>query len=146
MNENGRELVESIFREVPERERAQKALAKALVEKAHREAIDQGRLEPLPPAERQTVAHTELPPPQPDSPLFQEWNLYRREVGRLLAEGQEGRFVLIKGEEIVGVWDTEEEAEAVAVRSYRMQPCLIHQVRGREPLIRMSSRLWGCQP
>jgi hypothetical protein len=123
MNENGRELVERM----------------------HREAIAQGHLQPLPPAERPSIPYTELPPSQPDSPLSQEWNFYRREVGRLLAEGQEGRFVFIKGEQIVGIWDTQKEAEAVALRRFLMRPCLIQQVRSREPLIRMSPRFWGCQ-
>jgi hypothetical protein len=58
-----------------------------------------------------------------------------------LAEGHENRWVLIKGEEIIGIWDTEEDARAVALSKYLMQPCLIHQVRSREPLVRMSRRL-----
>ena len=47
--------------------------------------------------------------------MSQEWNFYRREVGRLLAEGQEGSWLLIKGDDIIGIWDTQEEAEAVAL-------------------------------
>src|SRR5262245_2142437 len=98
MNEHGRERVEPTLRE-PEEE--QKQRQRTVVEHVHREAIKQGRLHPLPPTERPTVPYTELPAPRADSQLFQEWNCYRREVGRLLAEGQEGRFVLIKGEQIV---------------------------------------------
>ena len=48
----------------------------------------------------------------------QDWNVYRREVGRLLAEGNEGRWVLIQGEEIVGIWDTEVEAEVVRLERF----------------------------
>jgi hypothetical protein len=140
----GRDLVQAMFREALQREREQKQRQRLLVEQVHREAIEQGRLQPLPPVERPTIHYTELPAPQPDSQLFQEWNFYRREVGRLLAEGLEGRFLLIKGEKIIGIWDTEEEAEAVALQKYLMQPCLIHQVRSREPLVCMSVRFWGC--
>jgi hypothetical protein len=112
-----------------------------LIERLHREAFEKGRREPTPPYEPPTVHYTELPEPQKDSPLFQEWNFYRREVGRLLAEGQEGRWLLIKGEDVLGIWDTREEAEAIALQKFLMQPCLIHQVRCREPIVRLSARL-----
>jgi hypothetical protein len=66
-------------------------------------------------------------------------------VGDLLANGHENRWVLIKGQEIIGIWDTEEDARAVALQKYLMQPCLIQQVRSREPVVHMSARFWGCQ-
>src|SRR5437868_3856214 len=72
---------------------------RTLIEKIHRQAVEPYRQSPpLPPVEPPTIPCTELPEAKPDSPLYHEWNYYRREVGRLLAEGQEGRFVLIKGE------------------------------------------------
>jgi hypothetical protein len=73
--------------------------------------------------------------------LCQEWNYYRHEAGRLLADGHEGRFVLIKGQALIGAWDTWEEARAVALQKYPRQLCLIHQVRSREPLLRGPRRL-----
>ena len=42
-----------------------------------------------------SIPHTELPAAKPCEELATEWNTYRREVGRLLAEGQDGKFVLI---------------------------------------------------
>jgi hypothetical protein len=144
--QKGRELVEALFREAVEREREQKARERALVEQVHREAFAQYREQPLPPApEPPTIPYTELPEAKQDSPLCHEWQFYRREAGRLLAEGHEGRFILIKGEQIIGIWDTHDEARAVALQKYLMQPCLIHQVRSREPVVRMSRRFWGCQ-
>jgi hypothetical protein len=50
--------------------------------------------------------------------------------------------VLIKRNEIIGIWNTEETARAVATSKYPMQPCLIHQVRSREPVVPMSARFW----
>jgi len=88
----------------------------------------------------ETIPYAELPPPEPDSPLSREWNFYRGEVGRLLKDGHEGQFVLIKGEQIIGIWGTREEAKTVALQKYLMQPCLIQQVRSREPIVRMSAR------
>jgi hypothetical protein len=118
MNENGNNLKESVF--------------------------EPCRIQPVSSQEPPTIPYTELPPPQVHSQLFQEWNFYRREAGRLLADGQEGRFVLIKGEDLIGIWSTREEAEAVALKKYLMQPCLIHQVRSREPVVRTSARFWRC--
>ena len=129
-----------------EREREHRERERALVEQVHREAIEQGRVEAPPQYEPTTIPYTELPDGKPDSPVNQEWNFYRREVGRLLAEGQEGRWLLIKGEGIIGIWDTREEAEAVALQKYLMQPCLIHRIRSREPVLRGPTRFWQCPP
>src|SRR5207247_2194922 len=51
-----------------------------------------------------TIPYTELPPAQPGNPLATEWELFRREVGRLLAEGHEGKTVLIKDDNIIGIY------------------------------------------
>jgi hypothetical protein len=81
------------------------------------------------------IHYTELPPPGPDSQLPVEWNTYRREVGRLLAEGHEGRHVLIKNEEILGVWDTRAQAVEEGVRRFLLQGFLVQQIRTWEPLL-----------
>ncbi len=86
---------------------------------------------------RNTVHYTQLAPTRPDSPLATEWETYRREVGRLLAEGHEGKFVLIKGTEIVGLYDTQEAARDVGVQRYLLEAHLIHQVRTEEPILRI---------
>jgi hypothetical protein len=95
--------------------------------------------------ERKTHIHyTELPECDPESELGTESNFYRREVGRLLADGHAGRWVLIKGERIVGVWDAREKAFAVASGQFFGQPVLVKQILEWELLIRPSIRwyLW----
>jgi hypothetical protein len=84
----------------------------------------------------ETVSYTDLPPAEPDSQVAVEWETYRREVGRLLSEGHEGRFVLIKREAIVGLYETAEAARAEGYRRYQLQGFLVHHILGREPLIR----------
>ncbi len=42
--------------------------------------------------------------------LREEVSVYLRELPRLLKEGQEGRFVLIKGDQVLSVWDTFDDA------------------------------------
>jgi hypothetical protein len=87
--------------------------------------------------ERPTIHYTQLPDGPPDSPIATEWSCYRRIIGRLLAEGHEGKWLLIKNEEIVGIWDTEAEADTVRLERFLGQPVLIKQVLAREPILRI---------
>lgn len=89
-----------------------------------------------PPVTLPTLHYTELPEDTSEGGISREWNFYRREVGRLLAEGHEGRWVLIKGEEIIGIWDTMEEVDRVRLERYFMQAVLMKQILVREPIIR----------
>jgi hypothetical protein len=115
-----------------------------LVLRLHREEVERLRREgtTTPPVEPPGIPYTDLPPASPDSPLADEWDTYRQEVGRLLSEGKQGQFVLIKRRQVVGLYATEREALA---HGYQMFPCqafLVHQVREREPrLLCLSMRL-----
>jgi hypothetical protein len=93
-------------------------------------------LPPPPPRESPTIHSTELPDPRPGDVLTTEWNHYRRVVGQLLAEGREGKWLLIKKEEIIGIWDTEEEADRVRVERFLLQAVLMKQILTREPILR----------
>lgn len=109
-----------------------------LVERVHREAWERYRRQPPPPSpEPPTIHYTRLPPAKLGEELAEEWEMYRREVGRLLTEGNEGRYILIKGSEIIGIWPTQKEAFAVADQRFPFQPYLVHQIRERERLLRV---------
>jgi hypothetical protein len=114
------------------------------IEQQHLQESACARRAPPPPSQQQTIHYTELPEDASEGRIAGEWNFYRGEIGRLLAEGHEGRWVLIKGEEIIGIWDTEEEANQVRVQRFLMQDILIHQILTREPVLRgpTSVRLW----
>ena len=86
--------------------------------------------------ERQTAHYTELAEDTSGGPIAQEWNVYRREVGRLLAEGNEGKWLIIKGDDIVGIWDTEKEADQVRLQRFFRQDLLLKQILSREPVLR----------
>ena len=83
------------------------------------------------------IHFTELPEAKPGDVLACEWNTYRREVGRLLSEGQAGRFVLIKGQEILGLYDTWDAAREIGMQRFLMQPFLVHAIRVEEPYLRI---------
>jgi hypothetical protein len=89
---------------------------------------------------KRTIHWTELPEDTSGGPIATESNFYRRAVGRLLAEGHENRWALIKGEEIIGIWDTREEAFAVASERYLLQPVLVQQILENEPVLRLPYR------
>jgi hypothetical protein len=109
-----------------------------LVARVHREAWERYRQQPPPPPkERPTIHYTELPPAKPGEELAEEWETYRREVGRLLAEGNEGRYILIKGSEIIGIWDDEEDALTTAYKMFPLQSFLIRRIQERERLLYM---------
>jgi hypothetical protein len=130
-----RALVEAMFREARERQRQEEERGRALVESSHRAAVQQSQDRP-PPVEPPTIHYTELPEAKPDSPLYQEWEVYRREAARLLAEGNAGRHVLIKGAQIIGVWDTHNEAATAGYQRFLGQPFLVHQIQESERVLR----------
>jgi hypothetical protein len=81
----------------------------------------------------------ELPP---ESPIYTEWNVFRRELPRLLAEGHEGRWVLIKGEEVIGLFDDWREARHAGAQRFGLVPMLVQQVLSRPralltPIVRL---------
>jgi hypothetical protein len=45
-----------------------------------------------------------------EMPLRRELATYRRELPRLLEEGEAGHYALIKGDELISVWDTYRDA------------------------------------
>jgi hypothetical protein len=73
---------------------------------------------------------TKLPPDL--EPLRTEIRTWLRELPRLLAEGHGGRHALIKGEEILSIWDTFEEGfEAGTDRFELGEPFLVQPVEAK---------------
>jgi hypothetical protein len=57
---------------------------------------------------------------------------YLRELPRLLAEGQEGRHALIKGDEIIGIWDKRSEASEAGRDRYGLEPIFVMTIHGHD--------------
>ena len=66
-------------------------------------------------------------------PLVTEVATYYRELPRLLAEGEAGRIVLIKGDRVVGVWDTFDDAYQAGVLLFGFGPFLAQPIDTRGP-------------
>jgi hypothetical protein len=84
---------------------------------------------------RPYIHYTELPEEDESSPLHREWNTYRREVGRMLAEGHEGKVALIHRDTILGLFDSWVTASLEAERLRPLHPIMGQQIREREPVV-----------
>jgi hypothetical protein len=84
-----------------------------------------------------TIHYTQLPDPAPDDVLYHEYNTYRRELPRWLAEGREGQFALIKGQTVLGLFATFEEARDEGMRRYLFEPFLAQQILELQPVLRV---------
>jgi hypothetical protein len=68
--------------------------------------------------------------------LERELATYRRERDRLLAEGEQGRFALVYGEEVISVWDTWRDAIQAGHERFGLQPFLVQEVlREEKPIV-----------
>jgi hypothetical protein len=132
-----RELVEAMFRAALERQRQQEKAEHYLVKQVHGQAAEEARRNPPAVEPPRGVHHTELVEATPGQPLAEEWNTYRREVGRLLAEGRDGQHVLIKGSEILGFFDTFDAAYEAGVNRFLREPFFVHTIRAEEPYLRI---------
>jgi hypothetical protein len=78
--------------------------------------------------------YTELEPLPPGHPGQADWDVYRREVGRLLAEGHAGEYVLICGGEIIGTWPTHLDATEAWTRHFFLRPAVLRQILEHDPI------------
>jgi hypothetical protein len=97
-----------------------------LVLQLHQRALEQLRL--APPTERPSYPAIDLPAARPGSPFAEEWELFRREVSRLLSEGARGKYALVKAGQPITVWDTLRDAVRAAELLYGPEPALVQPV------------------
>jgi hypothetical protein len=122
---------------------ADREMWEPIVQKQREQTIVNSPRSPVEPPP--TIHYTDLPEDTSGGPIAKEWNFYRRVVGRLLEEGKEGKWILINGEEIVGIWDTEEEARSYAVKNYPKEPLYIRHILKQEPVLRTPTFLYRWQ-
>jgi hypothetical protein len=109
-------------------------------------------LRPVRPVAPEKVNYPPLPEvlePLPDmvagSGTNPEWDVFRREWPRWLREGQEGRWALIKGEEVIGIFDSQDEARDAWFDRFENGPILIHQILRKYRTVR-AGNYWRCLP
>jgi len=58
---------------------------------------------------------------------------YGREIKRLLAEGEAGRYALVKGDEILSIWDTQRDAMQAGCEKFGLEPVAVVKIDPRDP-------------
>lgn len=66
-------------------------------------------------------------------PLEQELKTYEKEKEKLLSEGK-GKFVLIKGDEIIGIYTSQEDALAEGYKRFGNEEFLVKEIIEIEPV------------
>ena len=72
------------------------------------------------------------PIPEGWKPLFAELTTYYRHLPELLAEGDAGRFVVVKGDELYNTWDTYRDANRYGIERFGDQLFMVHRVDPRD--------------
>jgi hypothetical protein len=80
-----------------------------------------------------TIHYTQLPEPLANSAVYQEEKTFRRELPRLLAEGHENKWAVITGDEVIGLYDSIDEADRVGL----LERYIAAPVREWQPKFRM---------
>jgi hypothetical protein len=137
-------LCEQVLREAREQYRHEEDRVHQLMETARQQAVAQDCREPVQSPEPPTIHYTELQDLPSDSPIREEWKTYRHELPRLLAEGLEGKFALVKSGAIIGIFATLDEGVEAGRQMYSLQPFLVQPIREREPLLRTRGHSLPC--
>jgi hypothetical protein len=91
-----------------------------------------------------TIHYSKMADLPASSPVHGESRTFRRELPRLLAEGHEGKWALIKGEAIIRLFDTFGEAADAGYEQFLQEPFLVQPIREWQPLLRVSRYCWPC--
>jgi hypothetical protein len=74
--------------------------------------------------------------------LEKELATYERKLPELLPE--EGKFVLIHGDDVAGTWDTYEDALKSGYEKFRLEPFLIKRIQWAETVHNFSRDMRIC--
>jgi hypothetical protein len=72
--------------------------------------------------------------------LDREYETYEKYRARLVAE-HDGEYVVIKGEEVIGVWPTVHEALVEAGRRFPFQPVMVDRISAVDEVVTMSANV-----
>jgi hypothetical protein len=69
--------------------------------------------------------------PEKLAPLRTEIETYYRELPRLLEEGEEGRYAVVKGATVHGAWDTYRDARQRGGELFGLEPFMVQVIDHR---------------
>lgn len=85
----------------------------------------------------QRVHYSELRDLPLDHVFYHEWNTYRRELPRLLAEGLQGQWALFKGDAVVGVFPTMAAAAEEGSRRFLLAAFMVQEISEYQRVLRV---------
>jgi hypothetical protein len=62
-------------------------------------------------------------------PFAREWRAFKRDVVRLVQEGQAGKFAVFHGDRLVGIWDTQFLADQAGRQQCGGERFLIQEIQ-----------------
>jgi hypothetical protein len=71
----------------------------------------------------------EIPDIPAGEPFAEEWRAFKRQVHRLVSEGKTGKFAVLNGDQLVGVWDTLSDADLAGRREFGGAPFLVQEIQ-----------------
>ena len=71
----------------------------------------------------------EIPEIPEGEPFAEEWRAFKREAFQLVNEGKTGKFAVLKGSQLVGVWDTLSDADLAGRRLFGGAPFLVQEIQ-----------------
>lgn len=81
-----------------------------------------------------------------DNDLARELAAFERAHAGWIEQAQEGRWAVIRGDEIVGLFASLEAGYERGVRQFGTEPFLVKQVLRIEPVETIQRVIWGCSP
>jgi hypothetical protein len=84
-------------------------------------------------------------PPRAHELLATEIATFARELPRLLANDEEGRWVVIHLEELIGIWDTVDDALQSGYERFPLEPFLVRQLRSEQSAAHVPGQRMSCQ-
>jgi hypothetical protein len=79
-----------------------------------------------------------------DQHFEKELATYERHKEELVSV-HEGRFVLIQGDQIAGIWDTYQDALEAGYKQFGLTPFMVKQIRGMEQIQCFTRDIVPCQ-
>lgn len=77
--------------------------------------------------------------------LERELGTFHRELPRLLGEGHEGKFVLIHGDQVAGIWPSREAALQEGYDRFGIEPFLAKAIVEHETPLYCSHNVTRCR-
>ncbi len=75
-----------------------------------------------------------------------EQQTYEREKAALISAGNEGKYVLVHGDQIAGVWGTYEDALSEGYARFQLNPFMVKQIQTIERILYVNRDVTLCQP